>query len=103
VDLATAEPASNPKKVLIALQGEGLLGFACAFGNYDAVWGTLLDNLHVAAAHQRTGVGMKLLQARLQWSAEAHAARGGQIVGEDLWDPPGGGKLVPRFRVAWLN
>lgn len=54
---------------LLALDGdESLIGFACSFGADDPVWGTLLDNLHVAATHEGRGIGRLLLAESALWS-----------------------------------
>lgn len=87
----------------------------------DPSRGALLDNLHVAREYQRLGIGAMLLEASqdfvrehrgvmrmhlwvLQSNERArafHESVGGKIVGADQWDPPGGGALAPRFRMAW--
>ncbi|MDP9010109.1 MAG: GNAT family N-acetyltransferase [Pseudomonadota bacterium] len=38
-------------------------GFACAFLDVDQVWGTLLDNLHVAPGFKGQGLGRQLMSA----------------------------------------
>jgi len=107
--------------VMLAEADGRLLGFACAYLDADPTWGALLDNLHVAASEHRRGVGSALIRSVISWvqenretsglhlwllqsNASARAfyeAQGGQIVGTDLWEPPGGSPKVPRFRVAW--
>jgi GNAT superfamily N-acetyltransferase len=111
----------DDQKVVVALIDDELCGFVCALRNHDASWGTLVDNLHVIAHRQRSGLGSRLLSAVREWAVQRHSlagmylwviqsnqqalsfyeARGGRIVGEDLWAPPGEGSLVPRYRVAW--
>src|SRR6185436_17727278 len=46
-----ATPAPN-QHVLVAEQAGAVVGFACAYGGADAVWGTELDNLHVRRGMQ---------------------------------------------------
>ncbi len=55
-----ANPADN-QVVVIAEDGDQLAGFACAFLNHDAVYGTLIDNLHVDSRYRGQGVGTKLM------------------------------------------
>jgi hypothetical protein len=41
---------NNPRAnqyVVVAESGVNMVGFACAHGNEDQQWGTMLDNLHV--------------------------------------------------------
>ena len=53
--------------VCLALEGSELIGFVCVLGNEDPVWGSLIDNLHVAAARHGTGAGRKLMLRAAQW------------------------------------
>lgn len=46
---------------ILAEDGNGLIGFAHTIFDEDPAWGALLDNIHVARAHQRRGVGSDLL------------------------------------------
>ena len=109
------------QKVLIALIDNEPCGFICAFGSHDLTWGTLVDNLHVAASRHGSGLGTRLLLGVRKWAEHQgtlagmylwviqsnqralsfYKARGGRVVGEDLWIPPGEGSLVPRYRIAW--
>jgi len=107
---------------LVALEDERIIGFACAFGNEDATWGTLLDNLHVRTERKRQGVGRLLMKGVARWThhhypdsglflwvleANQSARRfyeslGAQDKGNSVWEPPGGGSLV-RLRYSWPN
>jgi GNAT superfamily N-acetyltransferase len=60
-----AEPAGSI--TVLAEDGSDLAGFVHVVLDEDAEWGSLVDNLHVALPHQRTGLGTALL---------AHAAQG---------------------------
>ena len=56
---------------MLAEDESGLIGFVHTVFDEDPTWGALLDNIHVAHARKRRGVGSGLL-ARI---AEAVAAR----------------------------
>jgi ribosomal protein S18 acetylase RimI-like enzyme len=54
----------SKNQYLLLSEEEGkLLGFICAFFNQDKMFGTYLDNLHVASNAQGKGVGTKLMVA----------------------------------------
>ena len=53
--------------VVLAEQGDGPIGFACAYGGDDETWGSLLDNIHVRPEHQRRGVGAGLMAEVAAW------------------------------------
>jgi GNAT superfamily N-acetyltransferase len=106
--------------VVVSHSGDSLLGFACAFTGDDSEWGSLLDNIHVAQAAWRQGLGTLLLaeiarrcSARnpeaglhlwvLQSNAKAqrfYEALGARRAGEDVWTAPDGSQ-IPEFRYAW--
>jgi GNAT superfamily N-acetyltransferase len=65
-------PPSN-QYVMIAEQGVEILGFACVYGDKDAKWGSLLDNLHVQPEHKSLGVGTQLIKRAANWSREMYA------------------------------
>lgn len=54
--------------VIVAEEVGQIVGFACAYGNDDAQWGTLLDNLHVRTERHREGIGRRLLVEVARWS-----------------------------------
>ena len=64
-------PAPN-QLVQLAVAGTELVGFVCAYGGQDPQWGSLIDNLHVAAASKRSGVGRALLRHAGAWLASRH-------------------------------
>ena len=86
------------------------MGFVNSFFDADPAWGTLLDNLHVDAAHQRRRLGSRLLTATagavarrpgprglylwvLEQNTAARAfceAHGGMVAGAEPVAPPGG-------------
>lgn len=65
---------------LFAEDDEGPLGFVHLVLDADPRWGSLVDNLHVTAARQRTGVGHALLRR-----AAAEAAAGAASPALHLW------------------
>lgn len=112
-------PAAN-QHVVVAVAGETIVGFACAYGADDARYGTQLDNLHVAGGRQGEGVGRALLAAVAAWCGERHPALGLYLwvvernagarrfyarleaadAGGDLWRTPDGGAVSVR-RCIW--
>jgi ribosomal protein S18 acetylase RimI-like enzyme len=119
-----AEPARSI--TVLAEDGGGLAGFVHVILDEDVEWGSLIDNLHVALPHQRTGIGTALLARAAQgileratnpatylWVLEQNTAaqqfyraRDGACVEEAPIPPPGG---VPSrlngapvmLRIAW--
>jgi GNAT superfamily N-acetyltransferase len=53
--------------VELAVDGANLVGFVCAYGARDPRWGSLIDNLHVAQACKRNGVGAALMRRAGAW------------------------------------
>jgi ribosomal protein S18 acetylase RimI-like enzyme len=73
------ERLGSPKPnqyVIVAEDGGNIAGFACAYGDDDPKWGTLLDNLHVHPEGKRRGVGTQLIAAAAHWSAREYPASG---------------------------
>lgn len=58
--------------VQLALAGADLAGFVCAYGAHDPAWGSLIDNLHVAGAAKRGGVGSALMRQAGGWLTERY-------------------------------
>jgi GNAT superfamily N-acetyltransferase len=96
------------------------VGFVYVRAKADAVYGTLVDNLHVLPAYQGSGIGRQLLHTVGEWTQahHAHAAvhlwvfaantpargfyarMGGREV--ELVDKlASDGRLLPEYRVAW--
>ena len=112
-------PKSN-QRVIVSRPSDTLLGFACAFVGEDTEWGSLLDNIHVAQAARRKGVGSMLLvevarrcfESRpdaglhlwvLQTNVSAqrfYESHGAHRAGEGLRTAPDGNQS-PEFRYAW--
>lgn len=59
--------ARTDQYVRVAEDGSTLIGFVCAFAGEDPVWGSYIDNLHVAYAYHGRGVGRTLMQEVGQW------------------------------------
>jgi L-amino acid N-acyltransferase YncA len=110
-----------PQLVDVAFDRTGLAqAFACAYRDFDPVWGSLLDNLHVRPQARGQGIGKQLFRAvagQLSagdsgsglhlWVFEANVAGlrfckrlGGSVVGrENSRIPAAAGKAV--LRVHW--
>jgi ribosomal protein S18 acetylase RimI-like enzyme len=71
--------ANNPdprRLVLLAERDAALIGFICAYGDEHPHLGSLVDNLHVAYEHQRSGIGRALMRRAAEWLAERHPDSG---------------------------
>lgn len=60
--------------VELALEGDALLGFICVIAAQDPKWGSLVDNLHVAATAQGRGIGRSLMKHAGTWLEREHAS-----------------------------
>lgn len=58
--------------VQLAVDGGNLLGFVCAYGAHHPRWGSFVDNLHVAGASKRNGIGSSLMRQAGAWLAERY-------------------------------
>jgi ribosomal protein S18 acetylase RimI-like enzyme len=70
-----ARPAPS-QLVRLACENDDLVGFVCAYGAHDRVWGSLIDNLHVASAAKRRGIGAALMRQAGAWLERLHAGVG---------------------------
>ena len=68
--------ASQPFFVLLAENAGQLLGFACVFPDKDPLWGSYLDNLHVAPGLTGRRIGRSLL-SEVVHRLEMNGSRGG--------------------------
>jgi ribosomal protein S18 acetylase RimI-like enzyme len=75
-----SEDSQGTMFVLVAEANSTLAGFACVFPEEDIVFGSLLDNLHVAPAMTGQGIGRKLLSE----AAKRLLTRGSRV-GLYLW------------------
>ena len=116
-----SKPSAN-QLVVVAEDAERVVGFVCAFGADDQVWGTLLDNLHVSPDGQGQGLGTRLVSEVGAWcrrnypgcglylwvldqNAEAqrfYRGMGATDRGGELSEPPGGGQIAGR-RYVWSS
>ena len=62
--------------VQLALQGANLVGFVCAYGAHDSHWGSFIDNLHVADAAKKTGIGSSLMRQAGAWLTSLYPDQG---------------------------
>ena len=115
------QPGARDETVVAESDG-AIVGFVHTILDDDPVWGALLDNLHVAHDVKRAGVGTRLMalsaaavlargtNKRLYLSvleanlpAQAfYRARGGECVGREVFDAPGGGSVVA-LQYAWTD
>jgi ribosomal protein S18 acetylase RimI-like enzyme len=56
-----SSPVSN-QAITVVVQENIIVGFSCIYLDDDSIYGTLLDNLHVSAACQRSGIGRLLMK-----------------------------------------
>jgi ribosomal protein S18 acetylase RimI-like enzyme len=121
------QPADERSTVVAECAGR-LVGFVHTVLDADPIWGSLIDNLHVAIDMKRRGIGSALLGEAARcvvegkptsslylWVLEQnvaaqsfYAAKGGVCIERDLVDPPGGDPTrlngQPRkFRYAWSD
>ena len=68
-------PPSN-QLVILAEEEKRLAGFACAYGDQDARWGTFLDNLHVRPDWQGRGLGQSLMVRVAAWCVAEYPESG---------------------------
>lgn len=69
------DPPGN-QFVGLAIDGDNLEGFVCAYGGHDPQWGSLIDNIHVARASKRSGVGSALMRQAGAWLSLHYAGLG---------------------------
>jgi len=53
--------ADGRSHTIVGEDESGLVGFVHTIFDEDAIWGALLDNVHVVREHQRRGIGSDLL------------------------------------------
>jgi len=70
-----SQPAAN-QHVIVAEYNQSICGFACVYVDQDAIWGTLLDNLHVLKSRKGQGIGTHLIKSAAQWAASINPDSG---------------------------
>jgi ribosomal protein S18 acetylase RimI-like enzyme len=114
----------NPAhKTVVAEERGALVGFVHTILDDHPVWRALVDNLHVAAAVKRQGIGRELLarsasavlargtNKRLYlmvletntYAQAFYSAAGGECVGSETSDARGGGSTVVGLRYVWRD
>jgi GNAT superfamily N-acetyltransferase len=71
-----AAESKQSMHVMVAEGSKGLIGFVCLFPDQDPIWGSFLDNLHVAPGLTGQGIGRELLSEVGRYLI-AHASRRG--------------------------
>jgi ribosomal protein S18 acetylase RimI-like enzyme len=62
--------------VQLSVAHTNLVGFVCAYGAPDPQWGSFVDNLHVAHAFKRKGIGSALMRQAGAWLASQYPELG---------------------------
>lgn len=108
--------------VLVAEEGQTIVGFICLFAHADTQHGVLLDNLHIRAAHQGRGLGQALMRHAARWvqatvpgsglylwvfaanqpARKFYERLGGQVAGEKL-ETEFGEQPVAAVRYVWVD
>lgn len=70
-----SQPVPN-QHVIVAEYDQSICGFACVYVDHDAIWGTLLDNLHVLKSQKGQGIGTHLIKSAARWAASINPASG---------------------------
>jgi GNAT superfamily N-acetyltransferase len=115
------DPPGN-QFVQLAIDDGTPVGFICAYGAHDPRWGSFVDNLHVADASKRQGIGSSLMRQAGAWlgplysdlgvylwvlEANSPARRfyerlGGRNAGVSIMETHGGA-MVRSCRYTWLR
>jgi len=67
---------SNNQLVLVAEENNKIIGFICAYGNDDAQYGSLIDNLHIKRSNKRNGIGTELMIKAGEWLQSRYPENG---------------------------
>jgi GNAT superfamily N-acetyltransferase len=109
-------------RTVVAEHDGRMAGFVHTILDHDAVWGALLDNLHVSHQQQCRGVGTQLMARSAEavlalgessglylWVLESNRAarafyesRGARCADREVSEPPGGGRIVG-LRYVWRD
>ncbi len=66
-----ATPEDN-RCIFVAVDDGVICGFICIYGNDDAQWGSLIDNLHISPDFKGKGIGKRLMNEAKKWIFETH-------------------------------
>ncbi len=69
-------PPLNQGILVLENDEQQICGFVCLYGNHNFDYGTLIDNLHVAADYRAQGYGKQLIKAAGQWADKYFASVG---------------------------
>lgn len=69
-------PGRADAAIILALEDAAVAGFICLVGGEDSLWGSYVDNLHVASSFQRRGVGAALMARGAAWLEQEFASTG---------------------------
>jgi ribosomal protein S18 acetylase RimI-like enzyme len=114
--------ANASQFICVADLNASIVGFICAFAGADPLWGSYIDNLHVAPDLHRSGVGRALMRRTGEWlcevlpqagvylwvmeantSARAFYHRLGARNVETVEKDDPGGSHAPNCRYVWAN
>ena len=68
-----ATPEDN-RCIFVAVDAGVICGFICIYGNDDAQWGSLIDNLHISPDFKGKGIGKRLMDEAKKWIFETYQA-----------------------------
>ena len=66
------ETTDNNRCIFVAVEDNRIVGFVCIYGNNDAKWGALIDNLHVSPDFKGRGIGKRLIDKAAKWIFETY-------------------------------
>jgi GNAT superfamily N-acetyltransferase len=108
--------------ICVAEEEGSILGFVCVYGNDNAQWGSLVDNLHVLPHLKGEGIGRQLMAEAAKWviihypdnalylwvyeknvtARQFYEKLGGKNVESHVHDNPGGG-TSNALRYTWAD
>lgn len=70
-----SDPPTN-QLVVVAEDGDRVVGFACAYGGHDDEQGSFLDNIHADPDRHGEGIGSSLFSTVVGWCREHYPSHG---------------------------